>query len=94
MVVCSGELWVERLNNDDGFEGCQQRRPLVSEGAKVGYRGLSGHGTPQRPFATPAYVLGAGNSLRRAVFIHRHGGRDRTFENQNFEVVPEIRTGV
>ena len=24
--VCSGELWVERLTNDDGFEGCQQRR--------------------------------------------------------------------
>jgi hypothetical protein len=23
MVVCSGELWVERLTNDDGFEGCQ-----------------------------------------------------------------------
>jgi hypothetical protein len=22
MVVCSGELWVERLTNDDDFEGC------------------------------------------------------------------------
>jgi hypothetical protein len=27
--VCSDELWVERLTNDDGFEGCQQRRPLL-----------------------------------------------------------------
>jgi hypothetical protein len=27
--VCSGELWVERLTNDDDFEGCQQRRPLL-----------------------------------------------------------------
>jgi hypothetical protein len=33
--VCSGELWVERLTNDDGFDGCQQRRPLLSEGGYV-----------------------------------------------------------
>jgi len=26
--VCSGELWVERLTNNDGSRGCQQRRPL------------------------------------------------------------------
>src|SRR5258708_33563066 len=24
--ACAAELWVERLTNDDGFEGCQQRR--------------------------------------------------------------------
>jgi hypothetical protein len=47
------------------------------------HRGLSG--TSRRPFATPGYVLGASNSLRRAVFFHRQGEfRDRTFENQSF----------
>jgi len=27
--VCSGELWVERLTNNDGFEGLPAAPPLV-----------------------------------------------------------------
>ena len=32
---CSGEVWVEWLTGDDGFEGGQQRHALLSEGGKV-----------------------------------------------------------
>ena len=31
----SGEVWIEWLTSDDGFEGGEQRHPLLSEGGEI-----------------------------------------------------------